>query len=265
MQQPAYNMGFLPCWLEECICKSRAGQRNSSYVQALTAVRARRSISALVLNFNNIFSNTHLYRAGQSMIPAFANTRTLLAIQMTAFLKKYKWTIFYWVILLFIVLYFAPRQSKYYLDQDIKQFKTQYLIPALIWTFGLLSIGLLVYWLLKAKSIKQSGVGFLSVALSSTFIIFIFQDIFLGVALFANRQIQRDKVIKTYQASFMAGTDHSKNNFSPYDPSTKHISIDKKLINELYNVGLKQNDTITLTMNKGLLGIDFNSHPFDVK
>jgi len=184
---------------------------------------------------------------------------------MRAFLKKYKWTIFFWIVLLFFVLYFAPRQSKYYLDQDIKQFKTHYLIPILVWTFGLLSVGLLVYWLLKTKSIRQSGIGFLSVTLSFAFIIFIFQDIFLGVALFANRQITRDKIIKTYQASFMAGTDHSKINFSPYDPSVKHISIDKKLINELYNAGLKQNDTIILTMNKGLLGVAFNSHPFDDK
>jgi hypothetical protein len=63
----------------------------------------------------------------------------------------------------------------------------------------------------------------------------------------------------------MVGTDHSKNNFSLYDPTTKHISIDKKLINELYNVGLNQNDTITLIMEKGLFGVAFNSKPFDDK
>jgi hypothetical protein len=182
---------------------------------------------------------------------------------MTAFLKKYKWTIFFWIIFLFIVLYFAPKQSRYYLDQDIEQFKTHYLIPTLIWSFGLLLVTLLVYWLLKTKSVKQSAIGFLSVALSFAFIIFIFQDIFLGVALFVNRQITRGTVIKTYQASFMAGTDNSKNNFSLYDPLTKHISLDKKLINDLYNGSLKQNDTITLTMNKGLLGVFYNSHPFD--
>ena len=189
----------------------------------------------------------------------------LVAIQMTEFLKKYKWTIFYWIILLFIVLYFAPRQSKYYLDQDIKKFKTHYLIPTLIWTCGLLAVGLLVFWLLKTKAIKQSVVGFISVVVGLAFIIFIFQDIFLGVALFVNRQFKRDKVTKIYQASFMVGTDHSKNNFSPYDPSTKHISIDKKLINELYNVSLNQNDTITLTMEIGLFGVAFNSQPFDDK
>ncbi len=184
---------------------------------------------------------------------------------MKAFLKKYKWTILYWLILVFVVLYFAPGQSNYYLDQDIKQFKTQYLIPTLIWTLGLVAIGLLVFWLFKTNSIKQSGVGFLSVVIGFAFIIFMFQDIFLGFALFANRLITKDKVIKTYQAKFMVFTDHSKNNFIPYDPSTKHISIDPKLINEVYKVGLQQNDTIILTMNKGLFGVAFNSHPFNDK
>jgi small-conductance mechanosensitive channel len=184
---------------------------------------------------------------------------------MTAFFKKYKWTILYWAILLFFLLYFAPRQSKYYLEQDIKQFKTLYLIPTLIWTFGLLAVGLFVFWLIKTKSAKQSTIWFLSTALTFAFIIFIFQNTFLGIALFANRQITKEKVIKTYQASFMAGTDISKNNFSPYDPSTKHISIDTKLINELYHTGLKQNDTIVLAMNKGIFGVAFSSHPFDDK
>lgn len=182
---------------------------------------------------------------------------------MTALFKKYKWTIIYWTILLFLLLYFAPRQSKYYLDQDIKQFKSLYLIPALIWTFGLLAVGLLVFWLIKTKSIKRSTLWFLSTALTFAFIIFIFQNIFLGIALFANRQITREKVIKTYQASFMAGADNSKNNFNPYDPSTKQISIDTKLINELYRTGIKQNDTLVLTMNKGLFGLAFSPHQFD--
>jgi hypothetical protein len=184
---------------------------------------------------------------------------------MAAFFKKYKWTIAYWVILLFLGLYFAPTQSKYYLDQDIKEFKTLYLIPTLVWTFGLLAVGLFVFWLIRMKSIKQVTLWFLSTALTFAFIIFIFQDIFLGIALFANRQITKGKVAKTYQASFMAGTDNSKANFSPYDPSTKHISSDPKLINGLYHTGIKQNDTLVLTMYKGLFGVSFSSTPFDDK
>jgi len=144
-----------------------------------------------------------------------------------------------------------------------KHFKTFYLIPGLIWTFGLLAVGLFVFWLFKTKSGKEAATGFLVAALSFAFIIFIFQDIFLGVALFANRQIKRERVLKTYQAHFMAHTDNSKRTFIPYDVSTKDISIDQKLINEFYHPGIKQDDTLVLTMYKGLFGVSFSSHPFD--
>ncbi len=184
---------------------------------------------------------------------------------MTAFLKKYKWTILYWAILLFFLIYFAPRQSKYYLDQDIKQFKTLYLIPTLIWAFGLLAVGLFISWLIKTKSVKQPTLWFLSTILTFAFIIFIFQNIFLGIALFANRQVTKGKVAKTYQASFMAGTDYSKSNFYPYETSTGHIISDRKLINELYQPELKQNDKLALPMKIGLFGIAFTSHPMDDK
>jgi hypothetical protein len=184
---------------------------------------------------------------------------------MTAFFKKYKWTILYWAILLFFFIYFAPRQSKYYLDQDIKQFKTLYLIPTLIWAFGLLAVGLFIFWLIKTKSVKQPTLWFLSTVLTFAFIIFIFQNIFLGIALFANRQVTKGKVAKTYQASFMAGTDYSKRNFYPYETSTGHIISDRKLVNELYQPELKQNDKLALPMKIGLFGIAFTSHRMDDK
>jgi uncharacterized protein YciW len=63
----------------------------------------------------------------------------------------------------------------------------------------------------------------------------------------------------------MAGTNQTKQNFIPYDLTEKQISIDKKLINRLYKVGLKQNDTIPLAFDKGLFGIAFQSQKFDDK
>lgn len=184
---------------------------------------------------------------------------------MTVFFKKYKWTILYWAILLFFLLYFAPRQSKYYLDQDIKQFKTLYLIPTLIWTFGFLAAGLFIFWSIKTKSVKQPTLWFLSTVLTFAFIIFFFQEIFLGIALFANRQVTKGKIAKTYEVTFTAGTDHSKSNFYPYESSTGQIINDRKLINELYQPKLKQNEKIALPMKIGLFGVPFTSHPLDDK
>ena len=184
---------------------------------------------------------------------------------MTVFFKKYKWTILYGAIIFFFLFYFTPRQSKYYLDRDIKQFKAIYLIPTLIWIFGFLAFGLLVFWSIKTKSAKQSITAFLSTIFTFGFIIFFFKDIFLGIALFANRQTSKEKITQTYESYFMSDSDYSKNNFLPYDPLTKGIISDPKLINELYHPGLKQNDTVILTMNKGLFGVMFSSHQFDDK
>lgn len=166
---------------------------------------------------------------------------------------------------MFFLLYFAPRQSDYYLDQDIKLFKTHYLIPILVWTFGLLAVGLFIYLLIKTKSVKGSTLWFISTALTFAFIIFIFQNIFLGIALFANRQVQKEKVAKTFQASFMAGAEQTMSNFHLYEPLTRQILIDRKLVNKLYRPELKQNDTVYLPMRIGLFGIAYSENPFDDK
>lgn len=183
---------------------------------------------------------------------------------MTSFIIKHKWTIIYWVVVLFSLLYFTPQQRKYYLEQDIKQFKTQHLLPTLIWVFGFIAFGLFIFWLKKTKSLLQSGVGFLKIAAIFAFIIFIFQDIFLGTALFINRQINIGNAQKTYVAHFFAGTELIKNNLMPYDLSSgKTIVFDNKLKNEVYYHGLKQNDTIRLQLKKGLCGVAFKSTPFN--
>lgn len=181
---------------------------------------------------------------------------------MKKFFLKYKWTIIYWVILIVLVSYFAPSQNRYYLDQDIRQFKSQYLIPALIWIFGVMVVGFFVYWIIKTKSVRGSLLPLLYLSMVFAFLIFAFQNVFLGLALFANRQVEKEKVTRVYTASFIPGTDQSKNNFSVFDPMTKKIQPDSKLTNELYRSGLTQSDTLILEMRKGLLGINFSKKAF---
>ncbi len=132
-----------------------------------------------------------------------------------------------------------------------------------MWFFGLIAVGLFVFWLLKTKSIRQSTIGFLLISLFFTLIFFITQNIFLGIALFINRQIAKGETTKTYQASFMTGVDNSKSKFYLYEPSTGQIINDRKLINELYKSELKQNDKIILPMKIGLFGVTFISHPLN--
>ena len=181
---------------------------------------------------------------------------------MKAFLLKYKRTIIFWIVFTVIVLYFAPRQHDYYLDDDIENFKRTYLTPILIWTGIVTSIIVLIFVFAKTKSFKQAGVSFLYVGVAIAFFLFIFQDTFLGASLFLNRLFKKDISQKAYVVRYMAGTGQTKDNFIPYDLSAKQISIDKKLINKLYNSGLKQNDTVRLQFDQGIFGIEFQPQPF---
>ncbi len=182
---------------------------------------------------------------------------------MKQFLKKYKGTIIYIVCIIFLLLYFKPLQEKYYLDADIKQFKSQYLLPILIWVAGFFAVGLFIYWLKKKLSFLEAGLGFLCISAAFAFSIFIFQDVFLSGALFINRVYHKGSMTKSYQIHYMAGEESSKNGVIPFDISTQKSSFDRKLINELYKDNLKQNDTVSLTLHKGLLGIAFNKKKFD--
>lgn len=65
----------------------------------------------------------------------------------------------------------------------------------------------------KTKSLKPSDVLFLSVGVTHALYLFIFQDLFLGGALFLNRQFKRDTLNKPYLIGYMAGTDKTKDNF----------------------------------------------------
>lgn len=180
---------------------------------------------------------------------------------MKAYLSKYKWRITYWTVFLAIVLYFIPRQSDFYLDNDIKAFKQTYLTQILLWTGVVVSVAILILVLIKAKSLNQSAIAFISAAVTIAFFLFIFQSVILGFSLFLNRQFKRDTFQRAYIVDYLAGTDYTKSNFIPFDVASKQIINDKKLIDKIYRQNLKQFDTVRLTFDKGLFGIAFQSQP----
>lgn len=181
----------------------------------------------------------------------------LIVTKIKTFLLKHKLTILFWIVFSAIVVYLAPLQSDYYLDEDIKSFKRQYLIPILVWTGVVTSTILLVILFISIKSIKQSLLSFLYCSIMIAFFLFIFQDLFLAAALLLNRQFKRDSITKTYVTKYMIDTEPSKKYLYSFDISTGQISIDGKLINKLYYPGLKQNDTVILKFDKGLFGIEY--------
>jgi hypothetical protein len=184
---------------------------------------------------------------------------------MKAFLLKYKWKIVFLILFSIIVFYLAPSQHDYYLDSDIDSFKQTHMTPFLLWTGIVTSILVVILVLAKTKSLKRAGVSFLYVGVALAFYLFIFQDLFLGGALFINRQFKTDTLNKSYTISYMTGIDKTKDNLVPYDLSTKRPLIDNKLINKIYNSELRQNDTVSIKFDKGLFGIPFQLKPLDDK
>lgn len=174
---------------------------------------------------------------------------------MKAFVSKYKWNIIYFLTLLAVVVYFAPKQNDYYFDNDIKNYKSKYLIPILFWTCIILCSILFGLLVINMKSIKQSLLSFFFGAILISCNLFIFQDVILGGALFINRLYKRDHLQKAYVVNYLSGLKQTKYNLISYDLETKQFSIDRKLSEQLYRPFLKQNDTIILKLNKGLLGI----------
>jgi len=117
-------------------------------------------------------------------------------------------------------------------------------------------------WLIKSKSVKQSLFQTFFTSLVLAFCLFIFQTIILSFVLFINRQVKKDSLTKPYIANYMAGTQETKPNFHPYEPTTKRIVADSRLVDKLYHTGLKQNDTIYFRFDVGLFGINYQPTPF---
>ena len=163
---------------------------------------------------------------------------------MKIFLTKYKWKIFFLILLLAIGIYFVPRQKAYYLDDDIKYFKEHYLSSILIWTGVVISLLIVLALFIRTKSVKDPLLSSLYTITFIAFFLFIFQDLFLAGALFINRQFKKETLEKKYLVNYLAGTDQTKSNFIPYDLSTRQISTDEKLVNKIYNQRFKQNDTL---------------------
>ncbi len=181
------------------------------------------------------------------------------ALRMKAFLLKHKRTIIYWVVLLSIIFWLGPMQQDYYLDSDMDNFKSTYLLPVLIWLGVGLAVNLFFVELFESKSFIQSGNVFFYSGFYIAMYLILFQNLFLDAALFVNRLYKRETVEKTYTVGYFWGEENTFNGFLPYDVKTKDICTDRKLKNKLYQPSLKKGDTIVLTCTKGLLGVVFNA------
>jgi hypothetical protein len=179
------------------------------------------------------------------------------------FLTSNKQSILSLAVFFVVVIYFAPKQNDYYLDTDINEFKSRYLMPTLMWVGIAASILFLVLRLVFTRSIKHSFLPFLYVSCVIAIFLFWLQSLFLAGALFINRQFNKGVVTRQFAIGYVLQKDDVLEQFFPYEVSTgRKFSYDEKLKKILYRPGLQQHDTISVNFGKGLLGIEY---PLPVK
>src|SRR5689334_308247 len=154
---------------------------------------------------------------------------------MKAFLSKYGGRILFWIIFLALIFYFAPRQSDYYLDTDIKQFKKEYFQPFLIGAGVIIVVVLLIYLMYRVRSTRQVLQSFLIGTIVLSFYLFIFQNILLAFALFLNRQVETGKSAKAYIIDFPEGKTPSDYGVIYYELPSKKVVNEPKLYRLLYS------------------------------
>lgn len=176
---------------------------------------------------------------------------------MKAFLIKYKNTIGYLALMIFLLLYFVPLQSDYYLETDVDTFNEDFLTPFLIWTVVLTVLGIFVHQLYKFVPTEKAVKGLLFSALKLGLFCFFFQSVFLAAFLFLNRQYTRFSFDKQYKIEFMVGTPETRDNMVAYDLVGGESTTDSRLLGTLYTLRRGQNDTIAITVGNGLFGIPF--------
>lgn len=177
--------------------------------------------------------------------------------KLKEFLIKHRASIVYWIVFCTIAIYFAPKQLHYYLDDEVDKFERSSFVPFLFWAGAIISITLLVFLIRNQKSFLNIVPSFFSGLFIIASIQFLFYNVFLGITLFLNRLYKHETVKKEFVVNYVYGFDKSKKYFFPYDVSNENISSDKKLRNNLYVPGLKQNDTVMLVFYKGLFGVEF--------
>lgn len=174
---------------------------------------------------------------------------------MKAFLTKYKHTIIFWLVLTGILGIFVPMQRADYLKADIDKFEDEYFTSALFWIWGVICVIWILVLFINTTSVKNSIVSLLYASFMSACFLFLFKDVILGGTLFINKLYKRDTSQKEYTVIQAARKEQS--GLFLLDLENQTVASDDKLREKLYRPELKPQDTLTLPVDIGLLGIAF--------
>lgn len=149
---------------------------------------------------------------------------------------------------------FIPRQQDLYLQPDFELLKTKSNL-ILIWTMVIGAVIILFFALKYVKNIGQLGNFLLGLVGLAIPFHFLFQTIFLSTFLILNRIESGGRIDKKYTTTFLLNPE--KQTPMIYDFRTKKILLFDKVRNTEKLNNLKMGDTVIISFNKGLLGINF--------
>ena len=175
---------------------------------------------------------------------------------MRSFFQKYWFGVLLFLVWCFLILYFDPRQERFYLDADIEQFNKTARLVLIILEFCF--AGFILVLTLKEKS-NRKQIFRISLNLVFALLVFyiFFQSAFTSIGLFINRQTTGNDLNRNYVVQYLIGGTNRRSDFFLYDMDKKHIITEKKLLDSTYSFGFHQNDTIHIQFKKGLLGIAY--------
>lgn len=177
---------------------------------------------------------------------------------MKKFLLKYWWPIFLVLFVTVMLFFFGPNEEKYYLEEDIQQYKHSQL-SIIIFKFGIVIF--IIYLLIAFIIIRQIKGVLLSSLMAIIYItvfLFVGRTMIFDCLLYINRHINNGTVTKSFLVSYWDG-EKSKKNFILWTPNNKFYLHGNVIKNEFFNDTLNRGDTVHMTLNKGILDIPFSS------
>lgn len=177
---------------------------------------------------------------------------------MKKFLLKYWWPIFLVFFVTIMLFFFGPNEEKYYLAEDIKQYKHSQL-PLLLFKFG---VSIFVIYLLIAfiitKQIKGVLLSSLMAVVYITVFLFICRTIIFDCLLSINRLTNKGTVFKSFLVGYLDG-EKNKKSFILLPPESSSYLNENVIKDAFFNDSLNRGDTIYMTLNMGILHIPFSN------
>lgn len=177
--------------------------------------------------------------------------------RFSGFFKKHWRRILFYSALLLVVLYLAPRQHDFYLEDDVQRFEQEQVTPFLVWFGAIGSVGFFLWTWVSFKELVGAFLGWVGLSVVLCWFLFVFNDQWLAAGLYLNRLFDRGSIEKKFVVGSLAGVEFNRNNFLLHEASTGTSLRDDRVTEVVYRPDLKVKDTVQLKLTKGLFGVGY--------